>query len=161
MSLQQSDSTKMKKTDNLRHFKPTALKIFEKYLPRAFIGTVVVIGYFIAMFVIQPWVFEVGSFFFFIHLLLCHIELFLLVYTYFKCADTDPGCVKQDWQNVLPPQELQDLMTLERKQNGNIRFCEKCSLEKPPRAHHCSHLNRFCISYRQSSFYFCLCIYNL
>jgi palmitoyltransferase len=55
----------------------------------------------------------------------------LIWYNYARVVNTDPGGVPPGWS---PQQELIEM-----------RFCKKCEVLKPPRAHHCRYCKR-CVS---------------
>lgn len=43
----------------------------------------------------------------------------------------------------MDEKEREELFQLERKRNGKARYCHKCQLYKPPRAHHSRAENRY------------------
>eukprot|EP00760_Papus_ankaliazontas_P003274 PhM_4_TR11526/c0_g4_i1/m.92870/K20028/ZDHHC2_15_20; palmitoyltransferase ZDHHC2/15/20 len=83
------------------------------------------------------------------------ITISLLLASYTRCVCTQPGFVSHvPWQHpplFLPQQASEDdrdggghyhaVTTLDYS-TGQPRFCERCRLYKPDRAHHCRHCNR-------------------
>nr|GMD10681.1 probable protein S-acyltransferase 16 [Ipomoea batatas] len=51
---------------------------------------------------------------------------------------TDPGRVPASYM----PTEHDDTIHEIKRKGGDLRYCQKCSLYKPPRAHHCRMCNR-------------------
>eukprot|EP00474_Spongospora_subterranea_P002689 CRZ03147.1 hypothetical protein [Spongospora subterranea] len=71
-----------------------------------------------------------------------HLLLFLTAYSlhlvsFVRTALTDPG--KLPGEAVFSP-SIEN--TCERKRDGSFRYCRKCSLFKPDRAHHCQSCGR-------------------
>nr|GMD09333.1 probable protein S-acyltransferase 16 [Ipomoea batatas] len=53
---------------------------------------------------------------------------------------TDPGRVPASY--MRPHTEHDDTIQEIKRKGGDLRYCQKCSLYKPPRAHHCRMCNR-------------------
>nr|GMD05748.1 probable protein S-acyltransferase 16 [Ipomoea batatas] len=53
---------------------------------------------------------------------------------------TDPGRVPASY--MAPHTEHDDTIQEIKRKGGDLRYCQKCSLYKPPRAHHCRMCNR-------------------
>ncbi|XP_047341927.1 probable protein S-acyltransferase 14 isoform X2 [Impatiens glandulifera] len=64
-------------------------------------------------------------------LILFHILLVLLLWSYFSVVFTNPGSVPANWRPLLDEVERDEV-------NPRIRYCRKCNQMKPPRCHHCS-----------------------
>ncbi|KAL6640229.1 hypothetical protein ACP70R_015631 [Stipagrostis hirtigluma subsp. patula] len=87
-------------------------------------------------------------------LLLFHILLVMLLWSYFSVVFTDPGAVPPNWRpdvdeerGETAPLSTSDFNSLTNSQqymahsdtgNPRIRYCRKCNQLKPPRCHHCS-----------------------
>ncbi|XP_017837759.1 palmitoyltransferase ZDHHC15B isoform X5 [Drosophila busckii] len=89
-------------------------------------------------------------------LLFYHITLVLFLWSYWKTILTSVGRVPDQWR--IPDEEVnrlfhadnpeaqkrilnnfaRNLPVTNRTMNGSVRFCEKCKIIKPDRAHHCS-----------------------
>ncbi|GFY92459.1 DHHC-type zinc finger family protein [Actinidia rufa] len=83
-------------------------------------------------------------------LILFHILVVMLLWSYFTVVFTDPGSVPPNWRPVLD-EERGDTIPLTGSEfsdmpadptNLRIRYCRKCNQLKPPRCHHCSVLGR-------------------
>ncbi|KAE9444906.1 hypothetical protein C3L33_23196, partial [Rhododendron williamsianum] len=79
-------------------------------------------------------------------LILFHLLLVMLLWSYFTVVFTDPGCVPPNWKPLLD-EERGDTDPLTGSEfggmppdtvNPRIRYCRKCNQLKPPRCHHCS-----------------------
>ncbi|XP_057497302.1 probable protein S-acyltransferase 14 [Actinidia eriantha] len=79
-------------------------------------------------------------------LILFHILVVMLLWSYFTVVFTDPGSVPPNWRPVLD-EERGDTIPLTGSEfsdmpadptNSRIRYCRKCNQLKPPRCHHCS-----------------------
>ncbi|XP_072957249.1 probable protein S-acyltransferase 14 [Typha angustifolia] len=85
-------------------------------------------------------------------LLLFHLLLVMLLWSYFSVVLTDPGSVSPNWKPAVDEERGEnspltgsefDSLT---QQSGaindtgspRIRYCRKCNQLKPPRCHHCS-----------------------
>ncbi|XP_033251614.1 palmitoyltransferase ZDHHC15B isoform X5 [Drosophila miranda] len=88
-----------------------------------------------------------------------HIALILFMWSYWRTIMTSVGRVPDQWR--IPDEELtrlfradnpetqkrilnsfaRSLPVTNRTMNGSVRFCEKCKIIKPDRAHHCSVCN--------------------
>ncbi|KAM7275880.1 hypothetical protein ACFE04_017746 [Oxalis oulophora] len=85
-------------------------------------------------------------------ILLFHVLLALLVWSYFMVVFNDPGAVPDNWRPVLSEENLEagssvpaldtvepevsDVNGSERRQSRG--YCVRCQNGKPPRCHHCS-----------------------
>ena len=83
---------------------------------------------------------------------------FMLLWSFLLASMTDPGGVPKRWPwDPKAPDPTPDLDTsmeeksnllssrmrgLERKRDGRTRFCKKCNMYKPDRAHHCKKLGK-------------------
>ncbi|CAI9098258.1 OLC1v1034876C1 [Oldenlandia corymbosa var. corymbosa] len=64
----------------------------------------------------------------------------MCVYTYARAVFTDPGRIPSSF---IPDVEDADNPIHEiKRKGGDLRYCQKCALHKPPRAHHCRVCNR-------------------
>lgn len=79
-------------------------------------------------------------------LILFHLILVMLLWSYFAVVFTDPGSVPPNWKPLLD-EERGDADPLTGSEYGGmppdsvnprIRYCRKCNQLKPPRCHHCS-----------------------
>ncbi|XP_058212925.1 probable protein S-acyltransferase 14 isoform X2 [Rhododendron vialii] len=79
-------------------------------------------------------------------LILFHLLVMMLLWSYFTVVFTDPGCVPPNWKPLLD-EERGDTDPLTGSEfggmppdavNPRIRYCRKCNQLKPPRCHHCS-----------------------
>ncbi|XP_022224348.1 palmitoyltransferase ZDHHC20-B isoform X5 [Drosophila obscura] len=88
-----------------------------------------------------------------------HIALILFMWSYWRTIMTSVGRVPDQWR--IPDEEVtrlfradnpetqkrilnsfaRSLPVTNRTMNGSVRFCEKCKIIKPDRAHHCSVCN--------------------
>lgn len=64
----------------------------------------------------------------------------MCIYSYRLAIFTDPGRVPSSFVPDIEDSERQ-IHEIKRK-GGDLRFCQKCSHYKPPRAHHCRICNR-------------------
>ncbi|CAF2113295.1 hypothetical protein Bca4012_095785 [Brassica carinata] len=79
-------------------------------------------------------------------LVLFHVLLAMLLWSYFSVVFTDPGAVPANWRPASDEErgESDPLTSLEfvglqtDSSNPRVRFCRKCNQPKPPRCHHCS-----------------------
>ncbi|CAL9088279.1 DHHC palmitoyltransferase [Musa troglodytarum] len=88
-------------------------------------------------------------------LILFHVLLGLLLWSYFSVVFTDPGSVPPNWKPTVDEEigenapltnldfsnhilNLQQQGHLAETGNPRIRYCRKCNQLKPPRCHHCS-----------------------
>ncbi|XP_009116762.1 probable protein S-acyltransferase 14 [Brassica rapa] len=79
-------------------------------------------------------------------LVLFHLLLAMLLWSYFSVVFTDPGAVPANWRPAADEErgESDPLTSLEfvglqtDSSNPRVRFCRKCNQPKPPRCHHCS-----------------------
>jgi len=73
-------------------------------------------------------------------------EVFLMFWSYFKCVKTSPGYASSDWEvnQVRDDQDRVQLLRLEPAKNGEARYCAKCGIYQPPRAHH-SRVHNKCV----------------
>ncbi|XP_059296644.1 probable protein S-acyltransferase 16 isoform X4 [Lycium ferocissimum] len=62
------------------------------------------------------------------------------IYNYALAIYTDPGRVPKSFVPDVedPENTVQEI----KRKGGDLRYCQKCSLYKPPRAHHCRVCNR-------------------
>lgn len=58
----------------------------------------------------------------------------LSLYCYIFCVIVDAGSVPDNWE---PDEEQQTAVEQVKRKGGSIRYCQKCTKHKPPRAHHC------------------------
>ncbi|KAF8108571.1 hypothetical protein N665_0108s0104 [Sinapis alba] len=83
-------------------------------------------------------------------LVLFHLLLAMLLWSYFSVVFTDPGVVPPNWRPATDEErgESDPLTSLEfvglqtDSSNPRVRFCRKCNQPKPPRCHHCSVCSR-------------------
>lgn len=74
------------------------------------------------------------------HLGVLTLTTLLALWCFGCCVFFDPGRVPQGWQ---PDHEVNGSRLQEvKKKDGGVRYCQKCQVHKPPRAHHCSVCNR-------------------
>ncbi|XP_024024140.1 probable protein S-acyltransferase 12 [Morus notabilis] len=96
------------------------------------------------------------SFFAFSVVIVFHVLLILLLWSYFMVVFKDPGAVPENWKPVvdeenleagtsttcsyhLPPEGLSSTQPLdEPERRPPIGYCTRCQNGKPPRCHHCS-----------------------
>ncbi|CAH8357660.1 unnamed protein product [Eruca vesicaria subsp. sativa] len=79
-------------------------------------------------------------------LVLLHLLLAMLLWSYFSIVFTDPGVVPPNLIPAIDEErgESDPLTSLEfvglqtKSSNPRVRFCRKCNQPKPPRCHHCS-----------------------
>ncbi|XP_055374344.1 palmitoyltransferase ZDHHC20-B isoform X2 [Condylostylus longicornis] len=126
-----------------------------KWIPVLFILALVAWSYY--AYVVELCIKSVDSVFVkVIFLLFYHIIGFLFLWSYWKTTCTPIGTVPPKWR--LPQSEIDKLIQAEtidqlkvileyyardlpvsnRTSNGAVRFCDKCKIIKPDRAHHCS-----------------------
>jgi len=76
-------------------------------------------------------------------MILSHILLGSVAYTYYSICTTEPGTIPKDWKPPNVTEEEMEYAKVEPKQpvrntyHRKIRWCRKCEAFKPPRAHHC------------------------
>ncbi|CAH1412132.1 unnamed protein product [Lactuca virosa] len=80
-------------------------------------------------------------------LIMFHILLVMLLWSYFSVVFTDPGGVPPNYRPIVDEErgdtdrltgsEFNPLTTPDPT-NSRIRYCRKCNQIKPPRCHHCS-----------------------
>ncbi|KAL0904973.1 hypothetical protein M5K25_027140 [Dendrobium thyrsiflorum] len=92
-------------------------------------------------------------------LILFHVLLVMLLWSYFSAVLTDPGSVPPNWRADVdvesgdplvltglelskPMLNLQHTASLEGSGIEKIRYCKKCNQLKAPRCHHCSACGR-------------------
>ncbi|GLJ22140.1 hypothetical protein SUGI_0415600 [Cryptomeria japonica] len=89
----------------------------------------------------------------FVVLVLFHLLLGMLLWSYFAVVFTDPGSVPSSWKPVvdeesgetvpltcspsIPRQTFQQISGINASSNSRLRYCRKCCQFKPPRCHHC------------------------
>ncbi|KAI5289569.1 Palmitoyltransferase [Ascosphaera acerosa] len=56
--------------------------------------------------------------------------------TYYKACATDPGTIPRDWAGGDAAERDSTAPTAPTATAG-LRWCRRCSIYKPPRAHHC------------------------
>ncbi|KAF3636138.1 putative thaumatin-like protein-like [Capsicum annuum] len=61
------------------------------------------------------------------------------IFSYTLAIYTDPGRVPSSF---VPDIEDENMVREIKRKGGDLRYCQKCSLYKPPRAHHCRVCNR-------------------
>ncbi|XP_018326991.1 palmitoyltransferase ZDHHC15B isoform X2 [Agrilus planipennis] len=126
-----------------------------KWVPVLFIVTIILWSYY--AYVVQLCIFTISSTAErTIYLILYHITFIMFVWAYWQTVFTDISRVPEKFK--LPEGELdrlmhanseemqrniletfaQDLPLTNRASNGSVRYCEKCQVIKPDRAHHCS-----------------------
>ena len=68
----------------------------------------------------------------------------LLNWSYTVAVFTDPGSTMKtsSCYTALPSSEPHDQSSLTVKSTGEMRYCKKCQIQKPDRAHHCSTCRR-------------------
>jgi hypothetical protein len=117
----------------------------EKLALPTMVLAIVLFGYTMAVFVLSPAVFSITNIFFYINFALIHFQGYCLITSYYKCCTSDPGFVKMDWNSKFTKEDMEEIMSIERKtKNGHDRICEKCGVLKPPRTHH-SRLQNQCV----------------
>ncbi|EAN33805.2 DHHC palmitoyltransferase family protein [Theileria parva strain Muguga] len=72
------------------------------------------------------------------HLLYFHVLGLLLLWSFIMTCITEPGFITDEWK--LDPNNIYDC--IERKQNGELRYCRNENCYKPDRAHYCRPLGR-------------------
>ncbi|XVE77327.1 hypothetical protein DITRI_Ditri13aG0053600 [Diplodiscus trichospermus] len=84
------------------------------------------------------------SFLSFFIIIIFHILLILLLWSYFRVVFKDPGSVPENWRAVSAEENLEVGGSLaaaddgfERRPRGGY-YCLHCQNGKPPRCHHCS-----------------------
>ncbi|XAR63170.1 Protein S-acyltransferase [Bertholletia excelsa] len=79
-------------------------------------------------------------------LVLFHVLLVMLLWSYFTVVFTDPGSVPPNWRPTVDEERCDtdpltgpefSVVSVGTK-NPRIRYCRKCNQLKPPRCHHCS-----------------------
>jgi len=120
-------------------FDPFSKTWFKRSVPVAFVLGIIVWVYYVFVYVVclnilvenkLAWGFS--------YLIIFHIIVFMFLLSYMRCIFTDPGAAsdRKTWQqNFRRAQQRGG--SVERKNNGAIRYCTKCSVHKPDRCHHC------------------------
>ncbi|XP_016968240.1 palmitoyltransferase ZDHHC20-B isoform X3 [Drosophila biarmipes] len=126
-----------------------------KWIPVLFITAVIAWSYYayVVELCIRNTQNSVGMIFM---LLFYHLFLTLFMWSYWRTIMTSVGRIPDQWR--IPDEEVtrlfradspetqkrilnnfaRDLPVTNRTMNGSVRFCEKCKIIKPDRAHHCS-----------------------
>ncbi|XP_037867921.1 palmitoyltransferase ZDHHC20-B isoform X4 [Bombyx mori] len=126
-----------------------------KWLPVSFIVSIITWSYY--AYVIQLCIFTIQSTVQqWIYLVLYHILLIMFVWSYWKTifAEIEPipekyklpeaelekmlSAESEDSQRTILENFAKDLPIVTRTMSGSIRYCNRCVLVKPDRAHHCS-----------------------
>ena len=68
-------------------------------------------------------------------LVIYHVLILMVLWSYFACVLTEPGKVPDGW---TPPAEDEEAALGKSNSEKLRRFCRKCSAWKPERCHHCS-----------------------
>ncbi|KAM7342041.1 palmitoyltransferase ZDHHC15B isoform 2-T2 [Cochliomyia hominivorax] len=126
-----------------------------KWVPVIFIASVIVWSYY--AYVVQLCILAIeNTFEKIIFLIFYHIICALFFWSYWSTVFTPVGTVPTNWR--IPETEIErlfraesqeqqkrilenfakDLPVTNRTLNGSVRFCDKCKIIKPDRAHHCS-----------------------
>ncbi|XP_023772983.1 probable protein S-acyltransferase 14 [Lactuca sativa] len=80
-------------------------------------------------------------------LIMFHILLVMLLWSYFSVVFTDPGGVPPNYRPIVDEERGEtdrltgsefNPLTTPDPTNSRIRYCRKCNQIKPPRCHHCS-----------------------
>ncbi|KAF9669120.1 hypothetical protein SADUNF_Sadunf14G0075000 [Salix dunnii] len=79
-------------------------------------------------------------------IMIFHLLLIMLLWSYYRVVFKDPGSVPENWRAVLPEDALETGSPLNDRSDcvGNTdgldrrAFCNHCQNGKPPRCHHCS-----------------------
>lgn len=64
-----------------------------------------------------------------------------LLISYLRTCSTDPGRIPSDWYDRFAPAYAQANAPVDK--SSRQRYCRKCDMPKPPRAHHCRVCNRY------------------
>ncbi|XXG67354.1 hypothetical protein AAC387_Pa06g0721 [Persea americana] len=137
----------------------TALRGLGSIMILLVLGVVVVTYYAVVVVNYGPSLYASGgggvdSFTAFTVLILFHLLLGMLLWSYFSVVLTDPGSVPSSWRPVID-EEMGDTVPLTGSEfggsmglkqltvhpdqpNPGVRYCRKCNHLKPPRCHHCS-----------------------
>ncbi|XP_023302546.2 palmitoyltransferase ZDHHC15B isoform X2 [Lucilia cuprina] len=126
-----------------------------KWVPVIFIASVIVWSYY--AYVVQLCILAIeNTFEKIVFLIFYHIICVLFFWSYWSTVFTPVGTVPSNWR--IPESEIErlfraesqeqqkrilenfakDLPVTNRTLNGSVRFCDKCKIIKPDRAHHCS-----------------------
>jgi len=68
-------------------------------------------------------------------LVVYHVLILMVLWSYFACVLTEPGRVPDGW---TPPEEDEEVGNHKSNSEKLRRFCRKCTAWKPERCHHCS-----------------------
>ena len=63
-----------------------------------------------------------------------------LLVCYTRTCYTDPGRIPHDWHEDIKTKD--DCARLAAEVSSRQRYCRKCEMPKPPRAHHCKTCKR-------------------
>ncbi|XP_048421385.1 probable protein S-acyltransferase 12 isoform X2 [Pyrus x bretschneideri] len=98
----------------------------------------------------------VHSFLAFFIIVMFHILLVMLLWSYFMVVFKDPGSVPENWKPLIDEENLEAGSSLTLSENiepkaftstqpsdggerrPQVRYCSRCQNGKPPRCHHCS-----------------------
>jgi palmitoyltransferase len=70
-------------------------------------------------------------------LVVYHLLILMVLWSYFACVLTEPGRVPDGW--TPPPEDEEENAGAHRSNSEKLRrFCRKCTAWKPERCHHCS-----------------------
>ncbi|KAB5527242.1 hypothetical protein DKX38_021089 [Salix brachista] len=79
-------------------------------------------------------------------IMIFHLLLIMLLWSYYRVVFKDPGSVPENWRAVLPEEALEAGSSLNDRPDCVVdtdgldrrAFCNYCQNGKPPRCHHCS-----------------------
>jgi hypothetical protein len=122
------------------------LQCAKNYVLPIVVNVIAFIGYLVGAALLVPNAYPSEDYFI-LHLLNQMVALFevgMTLTNYFQCLRTSPGYVVPDWENTMcySTQDRVELLELEPQKNGEPRYCHKCGLYQPPRAHHSSVHNK-------------------
>ena len=152
-------NTGIRMGSNINLFKLcSALRVLGYFMILLFAAIVALSYYAVVLITWGPLLFrsplQLSSFFsaFFV-LLLFHILLILLTWSYLMVVLNDPGSVPHNWRHH---QQLRSDIDLETAPpTPSPAYCSRCQNGKPPRCHHCSICKQLSLTFKFSSSFYC------
>lgn len=137
----------------------SGLKVIGYFMILIVLAIVVLSYYAVVVLIWAPRLLDGGftSFLSFTIIIIFHILLVMLMWSYIKVVIQDPGSVPENWKlvseqnieegnsvalsdyvSIENPTPTLSTEQIERRQSQSRGYCSKCQNGKPPRCHHCS-----------------------
>ncbi|KAL3337702.1 hypothetical protein AABB24_030036 [Solanum stoloniferum] len=137
----------------------SGLKVIVYFMILIVLAIVVLSYYAVVVLIWAPRLLDGGftSFLSFTIIIIFHVLLVMLMWSYIKVVIQDPGSVPENWKlvseqnieagnsvalsdyaSIENPTPTLSTEQIERRQSQSRGYCSKCQNGKPPRCHHCS-----------------------